>query len=129
MAEGGFLILHEIMDPISEHYQQSMYMTGGNNNAFIPSLLANYKLKKLPFYDVIEDIKPTLLEFRQIYNYDTFGLTMTNKQANLITMNQNTSFGKTDYEYQEFTAVLGREPQAVLAEDILWFSMSIRTAD
>jgi len=69
-------------------YQQNMYTmiqntlrfvlnasTGRNNNALIPSpqIVANYKFKNLPFYDVIDDIiKPTLLDGSEICTLSNF---------------------------------------------------------
>jgi len=49
--------------------------TGRNNNALIPSpqIVANYKFKNLPFYDVIDDIiKPTLLDGSEICTLPNF---------------------------------------------------------
>ncbi|KAL4104149.1 hypothetical protein QTP88_019462 [Uroleucon formosanum] len=55
------------MDAMKQNTSELVFnaSTSGNNNAFIPSLqvIANYKFKNIPFYDVIEDImKPTLLD-------------------------------------------------------------------
>ncbi|XP_022162931.1 E3 SUMO-protein ligase PIAS1-like [Myzus persicae] len=83
--------------------------TSGNSNASvsIPSsqIVADYKFKKLPFYDVIKDtIKPTSLNGSNTVTKYAKGMikcefkyTMSNEEIELIAMNRDTSNGKCDY--------------------------------
>ncbi|KAF0747502.1 E3 SUMO-protein ligase PIAS2-like [Aphis craccivora] len=79
------------------------------NNSYIPSIetVAKIKFKKLPFYEVIDEvIKPTLLtgtdrctlqNVPRDTKETTFKHTLSLEQANYVCMNRDFSHGKTEY--------------------------------
>lgn len=86
--------------------------TASGNNSYTPSIetVAKLKYKKLPFYEVIDEvIKPTLLTGTDrctLQNVPrgmkeaTFKLTLSVEQANFVAMNRDISHGKNEYLYQ-----------------------------
>ncbi|XP_025207609.1 E3 SUMO-protein ligase PIAS1-like isoform X2 [Melanaphis sacchari] len=89
-----------------------MKTSGSGNNSYTPSLetVAQIKFKKLPFYDVVDEvIKPTLLtgmDRNTLQNAPrgmketTFKLLLSCEHANLVAMNRDISPGKNEYIYQ-----------------------------
>ncbi|XP_025208269.1 E3 SUMO-protein ligase PIAS3-like [Melanaphis sacchari] len=86
--------------------------TSINNNVITSSLqtVTNYKFKKLPFFEVIDNIiDPTILEGTEKCTLGNlikgsrecmFTHTMTNDQVTLIAMNRDISYGKKEYLFQ-----------------------------
>jgi len=89
-----------------------MKTSTSGNNSYAPSLetVAQIKFKKLPFYEVIDEvIKPTLLTGMDrctLQNVPrgmkeaTFKLVLSVEQANFVAMNRDISHGKNEYIYQ-----------------------------
>ncbi|XP_026820323.1 E3 SUMO-protein ligase PIAS2-like [Rhopalosiphum maidis] len=110
-----------------------------NDSTPSPQILANYKFKKLPFYEVIEDIiKPTLLngsETCTLVNFTigtrqmTFIHTMSPEQASLIAMNRDISYGKNEYLYQYQIRICQLEIGRNEVTDFLPLGLNIRVGN
>lgn len=84
----------------------------GGNNSYTPSpeVIAQIKFKKLPFYDVIDEIiKPTFIagldrctlqNFPRGMKEATFKFVLSVDQVNYVSKNRDISHGKNEYIYQ-----------------------------
>ncbi|KAF0752700.1 E3 SUMO-protein ligase PIAS2-like [Aphis craccivora] len=86
--------------------------TASGNNSYIPSIetVAQIKFKKIPFYEVIDEvIKPTLLtgtdrctllNVPRDMKETTFKHTLSLEHANSVSKNRDISYGKNEYHNQ-----------------------------
>ncbi|XP_022175000.1 E3 SUMO-protein ligase PIAS2-like [Myzus persicae] len=123
-------------------YDNTRSSAGGNppgNNPYTPSpeIVAKINFKKLPFYEIIEDIiKPTLLvgsDRCTLQNYPrnmreaSFKLFLTADVVNYVAMHRDISSGKNEYIYQ-FQIRIGQllEPMSNEVTDFMPIGLHIR---